>query len=242
MRGDQFVQCGDAFDAFGQPPGGEPLAGLVHELDIVVVFGPVVADVQGHRASLSCASCCLLRPAGLVLRRPNGTVLAGTTPQQCCGQPGRTSRGTVSPWRSEGLGGPQCSPAGGSRTSLPDTPGCWSNPIRGPEHPRNGSFAEVSIAPRGNRTALAGRAAARRPLTPALSREGLGSQRALRRPGPARATRRAAAGRSARVRRRSRGCARSRPRHARSQSVRAGCSAWPCSAPLCGSPSGPRPG
>ena len=71
-----------------------------------------------------------MRPGGLVLRRPNGTVLSGTTPQQCFGQPRRTSRGTVSPWRSEGLGARQCSPAGGSGTSLPDTPGCWSNPIR----------------------------------------------------------------------------------------------------------------
>ena len=50
--------------------------------------------------------------------RANGTVLAGTTPQECCGQPRCTSRGTVSPWRSKGLGARQCSPAGGSGTSL----------------------------------------------------------------------------------------------------------------------------
>ena len=82
------------------------------------------------------AACC--DPAGLVLRRPNGTVLSGTTPHECCGPPGRTSRGTVSPERSRGLREPQCSPAGRSGTSLPDTPGCWSNPIREPDRPRGG--------------------------------------------------------------------------------------------------------
>ena len=40
---------------FGQTPGGEPLARVVHEMDVVVVFGLVIAQVQGHRARfLSC--------------------------------------------------------------------------------------------------------------------------------------------------------------------------------------------
>ena len=46
---DQLMQRGDARDAFGQPPGGESLARLVHELDIMMGLGPIIAYVQSHR-------------------------------------------------------------------------------------------------------------------------------------------------------------------------------------------------
>ncbi|WP_406707874.1 hypothetical protein [Streptomyces halobius] len=46
MTGDEFVEPGDAGDSFGQVRGGQLAAGLVLELDVVVVFGPVVTDQQ----------------------------------------------------------------------------------------------------------------------------------------------------------------------------------------------------
>ncbi len=44
-----------------------------------------------------------MRRAGLVPPRPNGTVLSGTTPHECCEPPRLTSRGSVYPQRSHGL-------------------------------------------------------------------------------------------------------------------------------------------
>ena len=82
---DQFVQCGDPRDALGQPPGGEALAGFVHELDVMVVLGPVVAHIQDHLPVLLCFEPLDADPVGESQRRPNGTVLAGTTPHECCG-------------------------------------------------------------------------------------------------------------------------------------------------------------
>ena len=67
---DQFVQSGDrARDALGQPPGGEALAGFVHELDVVVVLGPVVAHIQEADILLAAVLLCFepldqLDPAG----------------------------------------------------------------------------------------------------------------------------------------------------------------------------------
>ena len=82
---DQFVQRGDARDALGQPPGGEALTGFVHEMDVVVVLGPVVAQIQGHLPVLLRFESLDADPVGESPRRPNGTVLDGTTPHECCG-------------------------------------------------------------------------------------------------------------------------------------------------------------
>ena len=82
---DQFVQSGDPRDALGQPPGGEALAGFVHELDVMVVLGPVVAHIQDHRPVLLRFEPLDIDPVGESQRRPNGTVLGGTTPHECCG-------------------------------------------------------------------------------------------------------------------------------------------------------------
>ena len=82
---DQFVQSGDPRDALGQPPGGEALAGFVHEMDVMVVLGPVVAHIQDHRPVLLRFEPLDIDPVGESQRRPNGTVLGGTTPHECCG-------------------------------------------------------------------------------------------------------------------------------------------------------------
>ena len=82
---DQSVQSGDARDALGQPPGGEALTGFVHEMDVVVVLGPVVAHIQGHLPVLLRFEPLDADPVGESQRRPNGTVLGGTTPHECCG-------------------------------------------------------------------------------------------------------------------------------------------------------------
>jgi len=46
VSGDQRVQPGDSFYPLGQPGRSQFLAGLVLDLHIVVVFGPVIADEQ----------------------------------------------------------------------------------------------------------------------------------------------------------------------------------------------------
>ena len=118
---DQFVQSGDPRDALGQPPGGESLAGFVHELDVVVVLGPVVAHIQDHRPVLLRFEPLDIDPMGESQRRPNGTVLDGTTPHECCGttqeyQPGLGLLVAVQKPR----GGMRDHRLAGSRTSLPE--------------------------------------------------------------------------------------------------------------------------
>ena len=61
------------------------LTGFVHEMDVVVVLGPVVAHIQNHRPVLLRFEPLDIDPMGESQRRPNGTVLDGTTPHECCG-------------------------------------------------------------------------------------------------------------------------------------------------------------
>jgi len=49
MCGDQFVQLTNAGQSLGQPPRHQPLAGLTHQIHIVMLFGPVIAD-EDHQS------------------------------------------------------------------------------------------------------------------------------------------------------------------------------------------------
>jgi hypothetical protein len=44
MCGDQFVQSADAGESLRQPPRRQPLTGLIHQINVVMLFGPVIAD------------------------------------------------------------------------------------------------------------------------------------------------------------------------------------------------------
>jgi hypothetical protein len=46
LRGDQLVEPGDAHHALGQPRPTKPSAGRILQLDVVVVFRPVVSHQQ----------------------------------------------------------------------------------------------------------------------------------------------------------------------------------------------------
>jgi hypothetical protein len=46
VSGDEFVQPGDALHAFRQSRDGQFPAVVILDLDIVVVFGPVISDQQ----------------------------------------------------------------------------------------------------------------------------------------------------------------------------------------------------
>jgi hypothetical protein len=46
LRTDHGVQPGDARHAFGQPGLGQPVSGRVHQLDVVMVLGPVISHEQ----------------------------------------------------------------------------------------------------------------------------------------------------------------------------------------------------
>ena len=85
---DQCVQRGDPRDAFGQPPGSEALTGFVHEMDVVVVLGPVVAHVQSHRGSppheMRAAGC---DPAGWSTRRPHDQCSMARHPRSALDNP-----------------------------------------------------------------------------------------------------------------------------------------------------------
>jgi hypothetical protein len=48
VASDQGVQHGQPGHPFGQPPPGKPVPGGVHDLDVVMIFCPVVTDEQ-HR-------------------------------------------------------------------------------------------------------------------------------------------------------------------------------------------------
>jgi hypothetical protein len=56
VRGDQLVQPCDAHHAFGQPRPTQPPPGLVLQLDVVMVFGPVVSHEQQPRPPISWSS------------------------------------------------------------------------------------------------------------------------------------------------------------------------------------------
>ena len=49
MLADQLVQLADAGQSLGQPPRCQPLTGIVHQINIVMLFSPVIAD-EDHRS------------------------------------------------------------------------------------------------------------------------------------------------------------------------------------------------
>ena len=53
MLGDQLVQPRDPGQALGQSPRRQPVAGVVHQIHVVVVFCPVVSDEEHRIASLA---------------------------------------------------------------------------------------------------------------------------------------------------------------------------------------------
>src|SRR5260370_16652838 len=52
MLSDQPMQLRDPRQPFRQPPARQPPPVLIHDLDVVVVFGPVIADKQHDASSL----------------------------------------------------------------------------------------------------------------------------------------------------------------------------------------------
>ena len=119
MRRDQFVQPADAGRSLTQPPRGQPPPGLVHQIHIVMLLGPVIAD-KDHRSPPSIGSRSTYFEPEDTLRRPNGSVLkAARHPSsvQATHQPvgaRSTPRNIDHRFRFS-----KCSPAGGSVISLP---------------------------------------------------------------------------------------------------------------------------
>jgi len=119
VRRDQLVQLADAGQSLGQPPRGQPPPGLVHQIHIVMLFGPVIAD-RDHRSPPSIGPHSTYFEPEDTRRRPNGSVLeAARHPSSATGDP------TNRPGHDLHLGidphsrFSKCSPAGGSVTSLP---------------------------------------------------------------------------------------------------------------------------
>jgi hypothetical protein len=81
---DQRMQTGDPLHALRQPFPREPVASIVHDLHIVMIFSPVITDEQ-HAPSRS-ATTPHLRQRGGDSQRSNGQVLTkqqrGTSSQQ----------------------------------------------------------------------------------------------------------------------------------------------------------------
>jgi len=89
VLGDERVQRRNPDQPLGQPLGqpatGQPPAGVVLDLDVVMGLGPVVAHEQQQRLPL----CRLARALEEVLQRANGSVLDGTTSHQSSRPPHR---------------------------------------------------------------------------------------------------------------------------------------------------------
>lgn len=72
MVGHQLVELGDALQSLGQAPGRQALAGFVHQVDIVMGLGPVVAHEDRHSSPPRFVFDTSPRTPR---RRPNGSVL-----------------------------------------------------------------------------------------------------------------------------------------------------------------------
>jgi hypothetical protein len=57
MRADQLVQLPDPGQPLRQPTRRQPLAGFIHQIHIVMLFGPVIAD-EDHRSPPSFEFSC----------------------------------------------------------------------------------------------------------------------------------------------------------------------------------------
>ena len=82
MRRDQLMQLPDPGQSFGQPPRRQPLTALVHQIHIVMLFGPVITD-EDHQSPpprFGCQSTCSSP------RAPRGELMdqcsTGTTPHE----------------------------------------------------------------------------------------------------------------------------------------------------------------
>src|SRR5271157_5371826 len=82
------MQLADASQPFGQPPRGKPQPGLIHHVNVVVVFGPIVA-YKDHRSLLDRFCVATTFEPEDTRRRPNGSVLnaRGTTSHQSYRRP-----------------------------------------------------------------------------------------------------------------------------------------------------------
>jgi hypothetical protein len=152
MISHQGVHRGDPGHPLGQPPPHETLTVLIDDLDIVMIFGPVVTDEQ-HRCSCSSRfgqhqhePRCELRGDRDDLMDQCSPVTSGTTSHQPCRplthRPGHDLDLGLSPigaWRV------QCSPDGGSGTSLDHQPEHRCSPIR-PRRP----CARATTTPRSS--------------------------------------------------------------------------------------------
>ncbi len=117
MPGEQLVQSSHAADAFRQLPGGEPITRLVHQVHIVVCFGPVITHIQNHSCSLP-PSLRLLRCDALGWSRHGLMEQCSLArhPMSAANHPGSPA-GARSTLRDPTASRPsQSSPAGGSGT------------------------------------------------------------------------------------------------------------------------------
>ena len=89
---DELVERVDPSKAIRQSPSLELLTGFVHQMNVVMIFCPVVADEQ-HRGGLPSPE--LVCEPKDHQPRPNESVLNGTTPHQRFAQSSPTSRGTI---------------------------------------------------------------------------------------------------------------------------------------------------
>ena len=112
---EQLMQGGHALQALGQPPRCEALALLVHEVDIVMVFRPVVAHEHWHPRAPSTD-----RPAGC---DPLGLLRDGLM-DQCS-----SARHPISAWHAQtNQPGHGLSPEIAMPQGLAVLPGWWSGP------------------------------------------------------------------------------------------------------------------
>ena len=121
LRGDQLMQPGDAHHPLGQPRPTKPPAGRILQLDVVMVFRPVVSHEQQPRPPVSLgrpAPACGKVTGGLMdqCSRPSGRAR-----HPISGQSSPTAgRGTVLTKDSTTSRALECSPTGDYQTpSLP---------------------------------------------------------------------------------------------------------------------------
>ena len=92
MVGHQVMERPDPVEAFRKPPARQLFPQLTHHMDVVMGLGPIITNKDSHHSSLH--PPLPQEPKG-TRRRPNGSVLYGTTPHERYRPPSPTSRGTI---------------------------------------------------------------------------------------------------------------------------------------------------
>jgi hypothetical protein len=92
VPGQELMKLGDTGKSLRQSTQGQPDPELIHQVDVVMILRPIVAD-EYHEAPPRWSSN-MVEPKG-ARRQANGSVLSGTTPHQCYRRPSPTGRGVI---------------------------------------------------------------------------------------------------------------------------------------------------